>query len=173
MRFLLLPLLAAASLAAQKPHELCAVCHSETAADFLAHPHFQKGLNCDTCHGVSARHRASQGHTEPDRVAVPHEIPALCGGCHTGKQARPILAQYSESKHGRLVLEQSKVRAPHCATCHGVHSVRQGKAVETQCRRCHTSLPASCSYQPPRAAAVACAACHAPHTLEKLFRSAP
>ena len=161
---LLLMTLLAGPATAQKQHELCAVCHSDTVKDFLAHPHFQKGLECDACHGESARHRTSEGHAEPDRVAAPAQIPALCGGCHTGKGATSILTEYSKSKHGRLVLEQSKVRAPHCGACHGVHSVRAPKAIEAQCKRCHATLPAACSASPPRAAAVSCAACHKPHT---------
>jgi len=158
--------LLAIPLAAQKTHELCGVCHAETVRDFLTHPHSQKGLNCDGCHGPSVQHRTSQGHTEPDRVASPHEIPELCGACHQGKGSTSILAQYSGSKHGRLVLEQSKVRATHCGTCHGVHSVRQGKATEAQCRRCHESLPGHCAAAPKRAASVSCAGCHSPHSLK-------
>jgi hypothetical protein len=133
-------------LAALQPPELCAVCHKETVQDYVEHPHFKKGLSCAACHGESAAHRTSQGHTEPDRVARPHEIPALCGGCHPGKGPVPIIKQYSESKHGRLVLEQSKVRTAHCGTCHGVHSVRAGRATENQCKKCHA--PAPVGYDP-------------------------
>ncbi len=160
---LLVLLLAAVAAAAQKPQESCGGCHGETVKDFLAHPHAQKGLSCVACHGESARHRAAGGNAEPDRVNFPYEIPALCGACHAGKGAATILEEYSASKHGRLVLEQAKVRAPHCGTCHGVHSVRQGKAIETQCRRCHAVLPGACSKAPTRAASVSCAACHSPH----------
>jgi hypothetical protein len=160
-----LVLLVALTLRAQKQHELCAVCHSETVQDYLTHPHFQKALQCGACHGDSVAHRTSQGHTPPDRVAPPHQIPALCGGCHPGKGPIPILKQYSESKHGRLVLEQSKTRAPHCGTCHGVHNVRTARATENQCKRCHTSLPSACSATPPRRTVVSCAACHDPHAL--------
>jgi len=159
--------LAALPLAAQKQHELCAVCHGETVQDYLAHPHFQKGMPCAVCHGDSVAHRTSQGHTEPDRVARPHETPELCGTCHPGKGPQPIAKLYVGSRHGRLVLEQSKVRAPHCGTCHGVHSVRQGKAVENQCQRCHTKLPTACSGAVKRAAQVKCAGCHDPHTLAR------
>jgi len=158
-------LVLALALAPQNPQLLCGVCHSETVKEFLTHAHSQNELSCDVCHGASVRHRASQGNAEPDRVAAPHEIPALCAACHPGKESVPIQAQYAASKHGKLVLEQSKVRAAHCGTCHGVHSRRQGKAMETQCRRCHASLPSSCSNKPVRAAPVACAGCHSPHTL--------
>lgn len=159
-------LVCAAVLADEKVRELCRVCHTETVADFQSHMHAEKGLDCDTCHGESVRHRTSQGHTEPDRVAAPHEVPALCGGCHPGKEATPIPAQYSESKHGKRVLEKSRMRSPHCGTCHGIHSVRAGKAMERQCKRCHAQLPAGCSGVPASKTAVSCAGCHQPHRFE-------
>ena len=52
------------------------------------------------------------------------------------------------SKHGQLVLAKAKVRAPHCGTCHGVHSVRTPQGIEAQCKRCHAQLPASCAATP-------------------------
>jgi hypothetical protein len=156
-------LLPAIALAAPKQHELCAVCHSETVKDFLAHPHAQAGMECKACHGESARHRNSEGHAEPDRIAAPAEIPALCGACHLGKGPTPILAEYSQSRHGQILQAQSKIRAPHCGTCHGVHTVRTAKAMEGQCGRCHAQLPAACSATPARVTAVSCEACHAPH----------
>ena len=152
----------------EKIHDLCKVCHTATVEDFLSHPHFAKGLNCDTCHGESVKHRTSQGNTEPDRIAAPHEVPALCGGCHAGKGSSTIQEQYASSKHGQLVLAKARVRAPNCGTCHGVHSVRAAKALEAQCRRCHTQLPASCAATPtsPKVG-VFCANCHAPHQFVK------
>ena len=147
-----------------KTREFCKVCHSETVHDFLSHPHSEKGLDCDTCHGESVKHRSSQGHTEPDRIAAPHEVPALCGGCHTGKGITTIQEQYGASRHGQLVLAKARVRAPHCGTCHGVHSVRAPQAIEAQCKRCHAQLPPSCTATPASTKArVSCANCHTPH----------
>lgn len=148
---------------APKQHELCAVCHKEIVEDFVSHPHFKIGMECNACHGESVEHRTSEGHAAPDRVASPAEIPALCGNCHRGKGARPIQAEYLESKHGKLVMAESKTRAPHCGTCHGVHTVRDAKAMEFQCRRCHTQLPAACSGSPAPTAKLNCAGCHTPH----------
>jgi hypothetical protein len=161
---LALGLLTSPARAEDKAHELCAVCHGETVQDFLTHPHSQKGLDCNSCHGESVKHRTSQGHSEPDRIAAPHEVPALCGRCHSGEAASSIPAQYSESKHGKLVLAKSKVRAPHCGTCHGVHSVRSGKGMESQCQRCHSQLPVSCTATHTGSrSAVSCVRCHVPH----------
>lgn len=165
-RLLLLSFMAVApELAEEKTHELCKVCHTETVRGFLAHPHSEKGLDCDTCHGQSIKHRTSQGHTEPDRIAAPHETPSLCSGCHGGEGGPgSILAQYSNSKHGKLVLEKSRVRAPHCGTCHGVHAVRSARAIESQCKRCHQQLPAVCTAASAvDSKPVSCTRCHVPH----------
>ena len=148
----------------EKTRDYCKVCHNETVQDFLAHPHSEKGLDCDTCHGQSIKHRNSQGETEPDRIAAPHEMPTLCGACHTGKGRTTIQEEYASSKHGQLVLAKARVRSPHCGTCHGVHSLRLSAAIESRCRRCHTQLPAACAETPPSGRSrVACASCHAPH----------
>ncbi len=128
-------LLLALPLLAQKTHELCAPCHAEQVADFQSHPHFQKGLSCDACHGPSVKHRTSLGAPPPDRVAAPDEVPALCGGCHAA-QARDYLA----SRHGKLVMARSKVKAANCVTCHGMHNPRAAAKI---CQRCHTEAPSA------------------------------
>jgi hypothetical protein len=150
--------------------ELCKACHSEITTDFLSHPHAKALLSCDTCHGESVRHRESGGGTAPDRVAAPDQVPALCGTCHdhavanaTGPAAT-LLSQYQSSKHGIFVAERSKVRAPHCTTCHGAHAPRAARAIQLSCTRCHQQLPQACSGEPPsQTSAVRCANCHAPH----------
>ena len=156
---------------AQQPvHELCKPCHSEITADFLSHPHAKAALSCDTCHGASVRHRESGGGADPDRVAAPDEVPALCGACHdhavanASGPATTLLSQYNSSKHGVFVAERSKVRAPHCATCHGEHRLRTARAIQLSCTRCHDQLPQACSgAAPSQASAVRCANCHRPH----------
>jgi hypothetical protein len=120
-------------LLAQKTHEFCAPCHSEQVADFQTHPHFQKGLSCDACHGPSVKHRTSTGAVPPDRVAAPDEVPALCGGCHAAEAK-----EFLDSKHGKLVMARSKVKAANCTTCHGVHNLRMPQASCMSCHNKHT-----------------------------------
>jgi hypothetical protein len=164
-------LLACATAGAQQPvHELCRPCHSETTADFLNHPHAKASLSCDTCHGESVAHRESGGGSDPDRITAPDQTPALCGTCHNQPAANAvgdaatIPAQYQSSKHGVFVAERSKVRAPHCATCHGAHGLRPARAIQLSCSRCHQELPRACSGEPPsQASAVRCANCHQQH----------
>jgi hypothetical protein len=132
MRAALLLAMAALGLA-QKPHELCSACHSSQVEDFRSHAHFEKGLSCDACHGVSEKHMKATGAAPPDRVAGPDEMPDLCGACHAAEKAG-----YAVTAHAKLVAARAKVRAPHCGTCHGVHNPRPAK---NQCGRCHMEIP--------------------------------
>jgi hypothetical protein len=154
---------------AQKFHEVCGVCHSEIASDFLAHPHSRNALDCDSCHGASLRHRSSEGGSPPDRLAIGREIPALCEACHAGDEPESIGKQFFGSKHGRTLLSGGRSRAPHCGTCHGVHRVRPPRGMERACKQCHDTLPAACGAAPPKVAQVSCAGCHQPHR----FAAAP
>ena len=150
-------LLLALPLLAQKTHELCAPCHTEQAADFAQHTHSKKGLSCDACHGPSVKHRMASGAASPDRVAAPDEVPALCGGCHAAEQK-----EFLESRHGKLVMARSKVKAAKCVTCHGVHNLRTAAQTRQQCQKCHATLAAE---HPAVAATAACMSCHSKHTL--------
>ncbi|MBI2679910.1 MAG: hypothetical protein HYX25_02745 [Candidatus Solibacter usitatus] len=161
MRWALAVLLWALPLCAEKTHELCAPCHAQQVADSQTHPHFQKGISCDACHGASVKHRSSTGASAPDKVASSDEVPALCGACHAAEKK-----EYAASKHGVLVLARAKVKAANCTSCHGVHSLRAAQQTEAQCQRCHAALPAACKAAPAsKAAAVSCMNCHARHTL--------
>lgn len=162
-----------AAARAQPVHEICASCHTENAADFLAHPHAKAGLSCDICHGKSEAHAKSGGNAEVERVVASQGIAELCGACHQtaakGSGAVPkdqrIVELYLASKHGQLVAERSRTRAPNCGTCHGVHGLRSFKAMETRCKACHENRPAACSAAPPANVntEVSCARCHRPH----------
>jgi hypothetical protein len=59
----------------------------------------------------------------------------------------------------------SRVRAPNCGTCHGVHAQNTAVQMQTRCQRCHAQLPASCRNEPTTANPVRCSECHDGHTL--------
>jgi len=164
--FVLVPAVLILTLLLEASAELpvCVACHNATVEEFLTHPHAEQGIECSVCHGESLQHVNTDGGSEPDRIAAPHEVPTLCGACHVGEGVDSILTEYSMSQHGKLVLEQSRTRAPNCGTCHGVHQLREWKAIEIRCQRCHTALPAECSQPPLRTAVVSCAGCHTPHS---------
>jgi hypothetical protein len=170
-------LLLFSAVRAQPVHEVCASCHTENAADFLTHPHAKAGMSCDICHGKSEAHAQSGGNAEVDRVVAAPGVAELCSACHatanTGAGAVPkgqqIVELYVASKHGQLVAERSRTRAPNCGTCHGVHGLRSFRAMEIRCKGCHDSLPAACSGDPPDSvhSEVSCARCHQPHLFSK------
>ncbi|MBI4905378.1 MAG: cytochrome c3 family protein [Acidobacteria bacterium] len=143
----------------------CTPCHSEQVDDVRGHKHGAAGVTCEVCHGASQKHRDALGAAAPDKVAGPDEVPALCGGCHTGQ-----LKDYALSRHGKIVAAKSEQRAANCATCHGVHAARNVVAMKRQCDRCHASLPQACTRAGVAATAgrLVCASCHAPHTLARV-----
>lgn len=148
-------------LAAQEGGKVCGACHIEHVNEWRTHKHAAKNVVCEVCHGPSQAHRNALGATAPDRVAAPDEVPELCGSCHA-----PQRKAYEPSKHGKLVLARSKTRAANCATCHGVHSLRDAAQMKRQCDRCHATLPAACQRKVESAAAkLVCNSCHDPHTL--------
>jgi hypothetical protein len=138
---------------AQPVHTLCAPCHAEQVADFRMHPHSAKSLSCDACHGASVKHREAAGGAPPDRVAGPQEVPALCGTCHAAQRA-----QFDKSKHAAVLALASRLRAPNCGTCHGVHAKNAAAQIDSRCGRCHMELPPSCKRD------VRCVSCHDKHT---------
>ncbi len=146
------------SLAPRAP-DFCVRCHAAQVRDFKTHPHRGYGLNCESCHGESARHRLSKGAVPPDRVAEPEEVPALCGGCHARQ-----LKSYSISEHAKLLFERSQAEAPNCVTCHGVHKLLTATQTERRCLSCHSASFAGPS--PPVKGKVSCMHCHSPHSSE-------
>lgn len=172
-----LSLLLISAARAQAVHEVCASCHGENSAGFLTHPHAKAGLSCDICHGKSEAHAQSGGNAEVERVVAAPGIAELCGACHATAtkgagavpKGQPIMKVYLASKHGKLVAERSRTRAPNCGTCHGVHGSRSFQAMETRCQGCHQSLPAACSGAPSDSvqSGVSCARCHRPHLFSK------
>ena len=106
----------------------------------------QKGddrvATCLDCHGahdvLPANHPKSKTH--------PLNVPEMCAACHAdeklmGEYDLPVevVAEYKQSVHGKLLLEQRDIGAPTCATCHGNHSaVPPGFAtVHKVCGQCH------------------------------------
>lgn len=159
MRFVIaLGILATGLLSAQEPlHQVCGSCHTSIAEDFRTHKHLAGGLDCNTCHGDSVEHRNAAGAVQPDRIAAPHEQPALCGTCHADNAA-----EYNESVHGKLVAALE--RGPNCGTCHDVHRIRSARATQRRCQNCHRERPEACMAEPAEAKfSVSCANCHTPH----------
>ena len=124
---------------------------------FQSHKHSKSGLSCAACHGESVQHRDANGAIAVDKKAAPHEVPALCGGCHATQ-----LKDYAAGKHGKLVMAKAEKQAANCGICHGVHSLRTAKQTQLQCNKCHATFSEG---HPKFAAGTLCWTCHQPHTL--------
>lgn len=91
---------------------------------------------CNDCHDVHAFDIAPEGTTR--RVEAKREDPKLCGTCHEDH-----LEEYSESVHGKEVLEKGNVKAAVCSDCHTAHAVANTSADPTKlkitasCGNCH------------------------------------
>lgn len=97
---------------------------------------------CTDCHGV---HAIQPGH-RPGSRTHPFNVPDMCGSCHANAELMgdydlpvEVVAEYRQSVHGVLLLQQQDSGAPTCATCHGNHSAMPPgfASVGTVCGQCH------------------------------------
>lgn len=129
---------------------------------FISDTHFRHNLSCAGCHGGDPT--GDMAHDHPDewpgdhdeRVAAPKWVPAFCGRCHADTRLMgrfnpglptDQLAKYSESHHGKALLEDGNPRAAQCISCHGVHGIQpasnpassvSAKRVPETCGKCHS-----------------------------------
>ena len=126
----------------------CADCHyaqitvpaQDHLYDWDRSPHARHGVGCEKCHGGNAasfeKSLAHRGILSPGNrksPVNPANLPATCGGCHTG----PYVA-FQESRHFEL-LKGGETHGPTCSTCHDAVAGRllSPAALEKQCARCH------------------------------------
>ncbi len=125
---------------------------------------------CTDCHGSHDVKKAS----DPTAKVYPLNVPALCASCHGDAAVmEPYdiptnqLDVYSKSVHGRALLEESDLRAPTCASCHGSHDAKPPSSAEVVgvCGKCHTATQAL--YEQSRHAQLEigpkCWTCHGTH----------
>lgn len=89
--------------------------------------------NCSSCHGT--HHILS--HTNPKSSTYRTNIPATCGKCHAG-----IEAKYLAGTHGKAMLS-GNTKAPVCVSCHTAHRIVEPQETAFQentvgkCGGCH------------------------------------
>jgi len=97
---------------------------------------------CIDCHGG---HEILRPDDPKSRIHF-RNIPATCGQCHADETlmsefglSSTIIAEYTDSVHGKAVLERGDAGAPTCASCHGSHGAAPpGYAnVGHVCGQCH------------------------------------
>jgi hypothetical protein len=132
--------------------------------------HARAGFTCASCHGGDPA--ATDQEVAHDKKKgflgkpSPHDIPALCGKCHSDaalmKQFNPSLrvdqlSEYRTSGHGKA-LAAGDTQVAQCASCHGAHGIQQVKdsrspvaprRVAETCNGCHGNAALMAGYKLP------------------------
>jgi len=138
----------------------CGSCHTDQAKVYQdsIHGMSQKmgssaAAGCADCHGNHDISRVSQ----KDSPVYKMNLPTTCAKCHANKSITDeykmkfpgVSAQYTESIHGKALLEKGLIVAPSCNDCHGVHDIKRSvdrsspinhANVAKTCGKCHTTV---------------------------------
>lgn len=148
------------------PHETkpapvdCSMCHSDANDLYAKSVHGTKvsdgdtlAAHCADCHGTHEIRRTADRQSK----VYPLNLPATCGRCHndTRMGARPgvkvpdALQEYTDSIHGKGLLEGGLVVSASCNDCHDSHGIQRSTAPEsllhrknvaTTCGKCHEGV---------------------------------
>jgi predicted CXXCH cytochrome family protein len=136
-----------------------------------------KVANCVSCHSV---HQIGDGKL-PHSSTHPTNVPATCGKCHADKQymaeyniSTSQLEDYTQSVHGRALLERKDLGAPACNDCHSNHGAAPPghESLAAVCGNCHVFQMELFDKSPHKAAFAEndfpmCETCHSNHRVEK------
>ena len=144
----------------------CASCHAEIGAQYQTSVHGAltakkepDAPSCVECHGT----HGVLGKNEPKSRTFPTNVPALCAECHReGEKAakrykgtqHDIVQHYTESIHGKGLLESGLTVTAMCTSCHTAHAVLPKDHVASTVHR--SNIPSTCGR------------CH--HGIEEQFR---
>ena len=173
----------------------CAICHAGVVEEYQASTHgtlsAKNDPNAPTCLGCHGAH-ATRGRRDPKSSTFPTNVPNLCARCHReGEKAavrytgaeHEITKHYTESIHGKGLLESGLVVTAMCTNCHTAHhelphtnpaSSVHPKNTPATCGRCHHGIEekfeqsihakkrGQSSQEPP-----VCSDCHSAHEIHR------
>jgi predicted CXXCH cytochrome family protein len=139
----------------------CSICHAEVVTQYRESVHGKLAAEgspdapaCADCHSP----HGTMSKNDSRSPTFSRNVPALCGNCHrTGRKAavryrgrqEQILEHYSESIHGKGLLESGLTVTANCADCHTAHhelpasdpasSVNRANVPKT-CSKCHRGI---------------------------------
>lgn len=173
----------------------CAACHAEIGTVFQKSIHgvldAKKDPNAPTCKECHGTHGVL-GKTNPASTTFPTNVPKLCARCHReGEKAavryvgseHNIINHYTESIHGKGLMESGLTVTAMCTSCHTAHNVRPSSDslssvnranVPTMCGQCHhgieeqfeASVHSTLVTHTDKALPV-CIDCHSAHTIRR------
>jgi hypothetical protein len=132
----------------------CASCHDEIGKQYLGSTHGQltskndpNAPTCKECHGT----HGVLGKQNPQSPTFATNVPGLCARCHregqkaalryTGTQ-HEIIANYTESIHGKGLLKSGLTVTATCTSCHTAHRVLPRSNPESTVNP--ANVPATC-----------------------------
>ncbi len=121
----------------------CGSCHEGVVQQYARSTHGKlvlrgdpNGPSCVECHGT----HGTKGRADAASPTFARNVPKLCATCHregekaakryTGDQ-RQIIENFTESIHGKGLLESGLVVSATCTSCHTAHSVLPAKDPES------------------------------------------
>ncbi len=139
----------------------CATCHAEVVEQYQRSTHGQlfakndpNAPTCLECHGT----HGTLGKKDSRSPIFPTNVPDLCARCHregekaavryVGKEHQ-IIERYTESIHGKGLLQSGLVVTAMCTDCHTAHSELPSKNpgssvnpsnIAATCGRCHHGI---------------------------------
>jgi cytochrome b subunit of formate dehydrogenase len=135
------------------PPAQCASCHDAQAKLYAGSIHgMSKAMgasaaaSCVDCHGS----HDMQPVRNADSPVFKLNLPRTCAKCHSNagitaeyRMKYPeVASQYSESIHGRALLQMGLILAPSCNDCHGVHDIK--RSVDRSSSVNHANVAATC-----------------------------
>ena len=173
----------------------CSKCHDAIGDDYTRSIHGQLTAkndpvapHCKDCHGT----HGILGKTDPKSATFPTNIPNLCSRCHAeGKKAalrytgaqHNIIQNYTESIHGKGLLDSGLTVTATCTSCHTAHRILPAKDpdstvnpknVPSTCGKCHNGIEAQFvkSVHSPNVTTSGkplpvCSTCHTAHTISR------
>jgi len=173
----------------------CSSCHAEIGQEYQRSTHGQllarsspNAPSCEECHGT---HQVLSKH-DPKSPTFPTNVPDLCAGCHReGEKAavryqgreRQIIRRYTESIHGKGLLQSGLTVTATCTSCHTAHrelpasdpeSTVNPQNVPSTCGACHHGIQEQFVKSVHSAAVTktseplpVCSDCHSAHAIQR------
>jgi cytochrome b subunit of formate dehydrogenase len=135
------------------PPAQCGSCHQAEAKDYAGSIHgMSKAMgasaaaSCADCHGSHEMQPVKHADSPVFKLNLPH----TCAKCHSNpgitaeyRMKYPqVASQYSDSIHGRALLQMGLILAPSCNDCHGVHTIK--RSVDRSSSVNHANIAATC-----------------------------
>ncbi len=139
----------------------CTECHAQIGQDFQASVHGKQlaaqDVNAPTCVECHGTHK-TLGKLDPESPTFPRNVPDLCARCHReGEKAavrytgpeHDIIKRYTESIHGKGLLQSGLTVTATCTSCHTPHrelpmrdptSSVNPENIATTCGTCHQGI---------------------------------